>query len=120
MYGEIEALHGNVDALLTRYQHLVASEQENPAGWWWLSFSADGKFLGVVVVYAHGLLEAVRICEDRKLNPGGEVLGAAMPPEKVPAEKYRFKLLGDELLRQCTRGTKKITVGKDNTVKKVE
>jgi hypothetical protein len=117
---KIEALRGNVDALLTRYQHLVAKELENPAAWWWLSFSAGGEFLGVVIVYAHGLLEAVRICEDRKLNPGGEVLGAAMPPEKVPAEKYRCKLLSAELVSECTPGVKKIKVGQDDTVEKVE
>lgn len=118
MHGKIQALRGNVDSLLTRYQHLVASELENPAAWWWLSFSGNGKFLGVVIVYARGLLEAVRICEDRKLNPGGEVLGAAMPPEKIPAGKYRYRLLSVELLRECTPGLKKIKVGQDDAVEK--
>jgi hypothetical protein len=28
------------------------SELENPAAWWWLSFSGNGKFLGVVILYA--------------------------------------------------------------------
>lgn len=118
MHGKIEALRGDVDALLTRYQHLVASELENPAAWWWMSFSGSGKFLGVVIVYAHGLLDAVRICEDHNLNPGGEVLGAAMPLEKVPAGKYRYRLLSAELLRECTPGSKKIKVGQDDNVEK--
>ena len=117
---KIEALRGNVDALLTRYPDLAVKELENPGGWWWLSFSAEGQFLGVVIVYARGLLEAVRICEDCKLNPGGEVLGAAMPPEKVPEEKYRYKLLSAELLSECTPDVQKIKVGQDDTVEKVE
>lgn len=47
---------------------------------WWLSFAdrelPKGKqFLGVAIVFASGLGEAIEYCWDMKLNPGGEVMG---------------------------------------------
>lgn len=115
-----QALRGNVDVLLTRYPSLAVKEMENEPAWWWLSFSGGGMFLGVVIVFAHGLLEAVRICQVRNMNPGGEVLGAPMTLEEVPLEKYRNKILSEELARECMPTRVKLTVHNDDSVEPLQ
>ena len=110
------ALRGNVDVLLTRYPSLAVKEMENEPTWWWLSFSGDGKCLGVVIVFAHGLLEAVRICKEQNINPGGEVLGATMPAELVPPQEYRNKILTVEEVTEFMPRAETILVNKDNSV----
>jgi hypothetical protein len=69
--------------------------------WWWLSF-ADGErpkgeqFLGVVIVgEADSIVGASILAHALGINPGGEVLGAPIPPEYLAtiAESDRGRLL---------------------------
>ena len=87
-------------------------DRNNETNWWWLSFCdperPEGKqFLGVAIVTAEvedvfdaltyagereiGL--AIRRTHDLGINPGGEVSGILIPPEHVPDERYRDRLL---------------------------
>jgi len=60
--------------------------------WWWLSFADERRpegqqFLGACMVQAWGMGTAVAEAHRRKLNPGGEVIGLAIPdgaPEPLP------------------------------------
>ena len=74
--------------------------------WWWLSFRDPKKpegssFLGVVVVQAKSMKLAMKEAWRLECNPGGEVLGEALPPEVKIPEQYQNKLLsrteGEEL-----------------------
>ena len=67
--------------------------------WWWLSF-ADGdrpkneQFLGVAIVQARSLHEAIKAAWALGCNPGGQVMGADVPPEiGPPPEGYAGRLL---------------------------
>lgn len=61
----------------------------NYATLWHLSFvSDDDKFLGVSIVNGNDIGSALAYATEQDCNPGGEVLGAALPPDeaaKVPA-----------------------------------
>ena len=69
-------------------------ESHNKAQWFYLSF-ASGEFLGGAIVYARGVAHACRVCWDRHINPGGEVLGEPIPKDAVPARKWRNRLLAE-------------------------
>ena len=117
----VDAMRGNSNDLLTRYQDLAAQELEfGEMNWWWLSFASGQDFYGVVIVYAHGMLEAMRICEEQGFNPGGEVLGAIIPAEKLPAEKYRHKLLDEKQIREFLPDMKKYAIKDDDSVEVVK
>lgn len=77
-----------------RTQQVLEEESHQPERWMWLSF-ADQKFLGGVVIKAHGLLHA-RLIEMPRFNiqsPGGEIASWTLPDELVPPESYRNRLL---------------------------
>lgn len=55
-----------------------------PTLWWWLSFAdanlPEGEqFLGVVLLEAAGMVQAIARCTARGINPGGEVVGHPCP-----------------------------------------
>lgn len=72
--------------------------------WWWLSFAdplrpPGRQFLGVLVVPGVSFEHALEGTFLLGLNPGGEVVGNELPPDKVPAEEFRGRLLSrDELV----------------------
>lgn len=76
------------EAWLERATTLLAEEHAQPNGWWYLSFAGDvdGKdtFLGVVIVEAHGMTDAVMKSHCLKINPGGQVLALKVPPDRCP------------------------------------
>ena len=74
---------------------VVSQEQEDPLGWWWLSFvdPERDKFLGVAVVEAHGVTTATLAAHLLGVNPGGQVMGIAIPAEHVPPVEFRNRLL---------------------------
>ena len=55
---------------------LSFAEEDEQKPWWkfWRS-SKEGEFLGVVIVQAPDIHEAVQVAWRRKINPGGEVFG---------------------------------------------
>jgi hypothetical protein len=71
-----------------------AFEQNEPIRTWWLSFADDGEFLGVAVVRARGVLDAIDICNEHGCGTGGrgEVHGVKMVEGKI-AEKWFGRLL---------------------------
>ena len=74
--------------------------------WMWLSF-ADGslpegeQFLGVAIVEAGGVMEAAMVAKVHGINPGGEVKAIDIPPEHVPDEQYRYRLMSREELDEA-------------------
>jgi hypothetical protein len=81
----------------------VSGERRGPehpsgVGWWWLSF-ADGmrpkgqQFLGVVIIEGVDLRGAIQRTWAKGLNPGGEVMAIAIPPDRVPPADSRERLI---------------------------
>jgi hypothetical protein len=63
---------------------------------WWLSFSnADGP-LGVAVVQAPGVLEAVVRSHELGINPGGEVAFFGPLPDSAIGPEWRDRLLSED------------------------
>jgi hypothetical protein len=75
----------------------------------WLSFASEetGKFLGVVITCGNNMMEAITLTHMLNINPGGQVLGGAIPEslyEFIPFElvnrlltKSEAKLLANKL-----------------------
>src|ERR1700682_2855941 len=53
-----------------RLLKLEAGEQNEPVRTWWLSFVDEGEFLGVAIVRARGIGDAIRVCGDPRLWDG--------------------------------------------------
>jgi glutathione S-transferase len=70
--------------------HRVSEDREC---WWWLSFCDDVQFLGVAIVKAPDIREALLAARRAGCNPGGEVLARHIPEDKLPAPWLRHKLL---------------------------
>lgn len=65
---------------------------------YWLSFCdpnkpAGSQFLGVSVVPALDFAEAVTVANAMRCNPGGEVLGAAIPDELMVPGRFVGRLM---------------------------
>jgi hypothetical protein len=71
----------------------VSAPDETPSGWWYLSFADDERFRGACVVEASDFLSAVMVTHVHRINPGGQVLGGEIPPDRIPAERFRNRLL---------------------------
>lgn len=87
------------DAFVKRTVEVLAEESVQPEEWYYLSFAGE-KFNGGCIVRARGLLSAVSECNRLKINPHGEVVGAPIPDEHLPAEKYRNRLLTKEDIQE--------------------
>lgn len=84
-----------------RAAELLREERKQPVSWWYLSF-ADQVFHGAVIIAAHGLTDAVRTCHALNINPGGQVLGAPLPPEilaQVPQADRERLLTREDVTR---------------------
>jgi hypothetical protein len=83
---------------------LMKEEMEQPEVFWWLSFCDPDKptgsqFIGVIVVKAHGLTDALTKCNAMMINPGGEVKGFEIPD----TEETRKRLVPEVLNKLITR-----------------
>ena|ERR1700688_3762477 len=81
-----------------RLQSLLAEEFREPLSWWYLSFAEPGRFLGAVIVQAHGPTSAIQNAHSLGINPGGQVmsLGIGIADGRVEAlvpEEMRNRLL---------------------------
>lgn len=63
--------------------------------WFWLSYVNEetDTFSGVCIVQAPDYISAAAQARALNLSPGGQVLMLQIPPEHVPAEKYRNRLI---------------------------
>jgi hypothetical protein len=78
----------------SRVAVVMREELKQPERWHYVSFAGE-KFLGVVIIQAHGVGDATMKCGLLGINPGGEVMCVAMPDgivAQVP-ESYRNRLL---------------------------
>lgn len=66
----------------------------------WLSFAnpETGKFHGVVITEANGLLDAAKVAHRLGINPGGEILGLGIPERALQyiQEKDKNRILSKE------------------------
>jgi len=88
------------EAFEARLKQLLAKEAAQPLGWWYLSYADKTKFRGGAIISAHGFTSAVYVANALKISPGGEVQGVPIPPDRLPAESYRYRLLTLDELRE--------------------
>jgi hypothetical protein len=84
-----------------RTLEILAEEVQQAQRWQWLSFADDEGFLGVVIVRARGLLDAVTEVNRRNLNPHGEVACTEIPDDLEAGhlrliEDHSYRLLDQE------------------------
>jgi hypothetical protein len=61
--------------------------------WWWLSFCDDVQFLGVAIVEAPDIRQALLAAKRAGCNPGGEVLARRIPEDRLPDPRWLHTLL---------------------------
>jgi hypothetical protein len=83
-----------------RVEYLLDAERDNPLAWWYLSYAGEEGFRGGVIIEARGFTGAAIRSNILKASPGGEVMGLKIPPDKVPAEPYRNRLLSPSELNE--------------------
>ena len=92
-----------------RIAEVTAEKLAQPERWMYLSF-ADEKFNGVVVIMAHGIVDAISKTHRLGINPGGQVMCVDMPEyviAQVP-EDCRTRLLSDKDVRRIWPDAKTI------------
>lgn len=80
--------------LQRRCDEMLLDEAMGEPTWWWLSFAAPDRFLGLALVHAPGYMSAVTKASQLGINPGGEVAGFPLPSE--PPEEFQHVLLDKE------------------------
>ncbi len=77
--------------------HLAAAEPREayaPVQTWWLSFADETGFLGVAIVRARGVFDAIGVCRERRCGTEGRGEVRADPvPEGEIDESWYFRLL---------------------------
>lgn len=76
-----------------RFLERLEEEEDHPLMWWYLSFAGKEGWRGALVVEARGFISAVTMASLLCLNPGGEVKGFLVPPDKLPAKEFTYRLL---------------------------
>src|SRR5580658_1300853 len=80
-----------------RIVKLLRAELNQPERFWLLSFSkgkfSEGKWLGGIIIKAHGITDAMFKTHQLKINPGGEMMAIEIPDEKVPPAEWHDQLL---------------------------
>jgi hypothetical protein len=71
---------------------ILSEELAQPEQFFYLSFAGD-TFNGGVVVKAHGVADAVLKTHALHINPGGEVMGVAIPEDRTPDPRFLNRLL---------------------------
>lgn len=69
--------------------------------WHYLSFATDEGFRGGVIVRGGDVVEATKEAWRLGCNPGGEVLGAPIPDDLIPPDKYKNRLLTKAEIDEC-------------------
>ena len=69
-------------------------ERNAPIQTWWMSFADETGFLGVAIVRARGIIDAVGVCRDHDCGTGGRGEVRAEPvPEGEIDERWYYRLL---------------------------
>jgi hypothetical protein len=92
-----------------RVAEVLRSELGEPEQWHYVSF-ADKVFHGVVIIKAHGITDAIRLCHALNINPGGQVMCVPISEEiiaQVP-ETDRQRLLSREDVQRIWLDAKSI------------
>lgn len=88
-----------------RLKYLIDEELKGKhVGWYWLSFADPDKpkgeqFLGVSIVYAHGITTGTIEARRLGINPGGEVVGILL--ERVPHSRFLNRLLNRQEAKEA-------------------
>jgi hypothetical protein len=77
-----------------RFERMLAQEDAQPEGWWFLSFS-DGAFLGACFVQARGMTRAIQRAKDLGIDPGGQVMALQVPPPEPDVRVNALLQRGD-------------------------
>jgi hypothetical protein len=97
----------NEEEITKRADELLAKELTQPLRLHYLSFAGPEGWRGAVIVEAHGLVDALVLCHVLGINPGGDVACVPVPPEHLPPESARNRLLSkadcEEVLGPMTR-----------------
>jgi hypothetical protein len=83
-----------------RVQELLDQEQKKPERWHLLSFAMPGKFLGVTIVRARGMISATRRAHALGINPGGSVRSYEFDKISKPPFELFEKLVTDKAMVQ--------------------
>ena len=94
-------INGDTANIEKRMMELLEQESTQPLKWWYLSFAGPEGSRGVVLVEARGFASAVMYCNQLRINPGGEVMGVEIPPEKIPDERFTYRLLNRAEVEEC-------------------
>ncbi len=97
------------------------TSEHGEGGWFWLSFAdfqlpAGNQFLGVVIVQATHLIDAIKVTHILGCNPGGEVRSLPILKD-VPVAMYAvLDQWRDRLLTrdQCSRVDTELMAARDN------
>ena len=78
----------------------------------WLSFvdrtkPEGGQFLGVIMVDAKDIMEAVKLCHAMNINPGGEVMGFWFDDPAIPTCDQNVLLSAEQLMDRGHEGITK-------------
>lgn len=79
----------------------MKEENQQPEGWWYLSFADEERNLGAAIVRGRGLFTALLTAKSHGIDPGGEVLSFPLDLGEPPEPKYRNRLLGFEELQEA-------------------
>jgi hypothetical protein len=84
-----------------RIEAVEEREREAPIRTWWLSFAEPSGFLGVAIVRARGVIDAVKVCRERGCGTEGRGSVQAEPvPEGEIEEEWYYRLLSKEEVAQ--------------------
>lgn len=81
------------DEIFQRYVELLKQEDTNDEAWLWLSFVDETGFLGVYICKAKGMMHAMASINQKRLNPGGQVIcyELAQDPNEFMTERLLNK-----------------------------
>ena len=87
---------------IERVSAALKEEQSQPERWIYLSFATrDGEtFRGGLIVYVHGITHGALKAEELGINPGGQIMARDVPPERLPPESFRNRLLSKEDIKE--------------------
>jgi hypothetical protein len=84
-----------------RLSELLAEEAKCPPSWWYLSYAGSWGFRGGAIIEARGFTSACQAAAILDISPGGEVRGFPVPPDKIPAPQFCWRLLTKEELEDA-------------------
>src|SRR5271167_2416525 len=73
---------------------ILREREEDPAVWLCMVFiEFPSRWLGALVLFAHGPMDALAVSKMLGANPGGQATWLEVASDKVPTREYRNRLL---------------------------